>query len=300
MGVKARPRHSVMMSGSAKHDKLVRRTKFGDRWDFGTGRALDVLYDNRRTKMFIPNKGHGDPLGIPLQYMSEAEFEEEVNESLELANKAASEERTAFCMPNDFSDPFYPRRLAKAVAVNLYVEYGGDWAKVWMDERAASRSSLALFMTDDQFRAKIYAADEIVAIEAKGVVVGLMRGAEDEKTRLTAALRFLEYRDGRGWDRGVRKQIVANKGALQQEIFKKDIPEAQILEFYLNEKLQGLDPSVRQSVIEAFGSAPTQKPKMIDVISEGVPMPGMNKGVSRIAVANIADLTDPFSDEENK
>ena len=232
------------------------------------------------------------------------EFEAEVALQLQAGTK---EERTAFCIPSDFGDPDIHRAQRKAEAVNLYIEYGGNWLKVFNDYRGPRRSTVALWMMDDQFKAKIWAADEVVAMEAKGVVVEVMHSSLDDRTRLAAALRFLEYQDAKNWDKGIRKQIVANKGAIQSELLRRDVSDKEMIEFYLKEQLSGAPQHVKQMLLEYMGGAPgVEKPKVLDAMAKEVadyhtaPGAQVSRPSDRIEVANMADLKDPFTNDNEE
>ena len=158
------------------------------------------------------------------------------------------------CTQADFNDASIEVRNNKAMMVNLYFEYGGNWMKVFRDPRSVSRRAMAVYWCDDIFKEYIRALDPILMLEARGVVVEVWKDGLDEKARLAAALRFLEQADAYNWDRGVRKQVVANKGSLQSALFNKVISDEEFLNTYIKDKLNKLPDDVRNALSGALPS----------------------------------------------
>lgn len=178
--------------------------------------------------------------------MSEEEFDEFQQEIIEDGQR-----RESRCLPSDFQDHDPNVRHQKAIIVNLYFEYGGNWQKVLRDNRAVSRRTLAIYWTDELFRAKIAALDPILTMEARGVVVEIMQEGQDEKTRLAAALRWLEQADGDSWDRGIRRQRIANKGSIANT-FARAITDEEYLTTLAKDKLNRLPEAARKAILDAI------------------------------------------------
>lgn len=185
------------------------------------------------------------------------------------------------CTQADFNDEDISVRQTKATLVNLYFEYGGNWAKVFKDSRSCSRRAMAVYWRDDLLKSYIRALDPILLLEARGVVVEVWKDGLDEKARLAAALRFLEAHDPYTYDRGVRKQVVANKGSIESALFSKVISDEEFLNSYIKDKLNKLPDNVR----EALEGSLSEKPAL--------PAPEAAMSGS-IQVADMSKLTDPF------
>ena len=128
------------------------------------------------------------------------------------------------CRPEYFSDRDIGVRHTKAQMVNLYNEYGGSWQKMRSDARCVGDATLRRYWTDPIFRACIMAFDDIFTLKAKSVITDLMDD-DDSKVRLAAASRWLEANEPEKWNSGVQKQIMANKGSLQNTLFQKIVSE---------------------------------------------------------------------------
>lgn len=193
-------------------------------------------------------------------------------------------ERVSRCVPSDFRDPEVIVRVNKAKMVNLYFEYGGNWAKVFRDKRSVSRRTMAVYWSDELFRAYIAALDPILNMEARGVVVEVWKDGLDEKARLAAALQWLAMSNPYEWDKGVRKQVVANKGSLQSALFNRVISEEEFLNAFLKDKLNKLPDNVRETFMQDLT----------------VPMEMPDEGVSSgdIRTADMSKLKDPFGGDD--
>lgn len=187
------------------------------------------------------------------------------------------------CLPSDFNDPDPGVRHKKAVMVNLYFEYGGNWNKVFKDSRSCSRRAMVVYWRDELFRAYIAALDPILMLEARGVVVEVWKDGLDEKARLAAALRYLEQADAYNWDRGVRKQVVANKGSLQSALFNRVISDEEFIGTYIKDKLSKIPDNAREALASLLSSQPEQQALPAN--------PPQN-----IQVADMSKLRDPFDE----
>lgn len=201
------------------------------------------------------------------------------------------EKQESRCTESDFADKDAGVRHWKAVMVNLYFEYGGNWRRVLKDSRSVSRRTLSSYFGDEIFRARLAALDPVLALEARGVVVEIYSEGVDEKTRLAAALRFLEYHDAVQWDKGVRKQIVANKGSLQNTLLSKAISDDEYIDVFIRDRLNRLPEPVRKSLAESMKKELPEAEKVIDVTPEERVDPV-------IRTADVTKLKDPFGDEE--
>lgn len=189
------------------------------------------------------------------------------------------------CTQADFKDADIGVRNMKATMVNLYFEYGGNWAKVFKDDRSCSRRAMAIYWRDDLFRAYIEALDPILMLEARGVVVEVWKDGVDEKARLAAALQFLQAYDAKQWDKGVRKQIVANKGSLQSALFNRVISDDEFINTFVKDRLNKLPDNVRAAL--------EQEVKRPQVVS--------TEPVStRIGTADMTKLQDPFDNQNDE
>lgn len=197
------------------------------------------------------------------------------------------------CSQADFHDENTGTRHIKAMMVNLYFEYGGNWAKVFRDPRSCSRRAMAVYWRDPLFQSYIEALTPILMLEARGVVCEVMAEGLDEKARLAAAIQFLQAHDAKTWDKGVRKQIVANKGSLQSALFTRVISDDEVLDTFIKDRLNKLPDDVRAILADSL-SKPVEQPRQVQTID----MPG---GVSsQIQVADMNKLQDPFGDTEDE
>lgn len=218
-------------------------------------------------------------LAKPLSPEERAEIETELREN--------GFDRLCRCVQSDFNDASIEVRQNKAMMVNLYFEYGGDWMKVFRDSRSVSRRAMVVYWRDDIFRGYISALDPILMLEARGVVVEVFKDGLDEKARLAAALRFLEQADAYNWDKGVRKQVVANKGSLQSALFNRVISDEEFISTYIKDRLNKLPDDAREALEAVFSSPPSEA------------APAAERSPSLPAVIQMADmnkLKDPFGD----
>lgn len=171
-------------------------------------------------------------------------------------------------------------RLAaiKALMVNLYFEYAGNWKMVLGDERSVSHRTLSRYWQDPTFRAHIEALQPVLLLKAKGVVMDLMHNAKSEMVRLNAATRWLEAYDGETWDRGVRRQIVANKGTIANTLFSKAIKQ---------------EDYWRQIMEDRFAPMQFREAARAMLAAEGLPVPEQLEAPSQ----NEVDVTPPESVE---
>lgn len=189
------------------------------------------------------------------------------------------------CNQADFNDQDIQVRHNKALMVNLYFEYGGNWAKVFKDSRAVSRRAFAVYWRDDLLRSYIKALDPILMLEARGVVCKVMLESEDDKAALAAALAFLSAHDARTWDKGVRKQIVANKGSLESALFNRVISDDEIINGFIKDRLNKLPEDVRTALAESI-TTPQLKTAQVGLVNV------------TIHTADMTKLKDPFSNLE--
>jgi len=110
-----------------------------------------------------------------------------------------------------------------ALMINLYVQHDGIWNRVLKDPRSVTKDSLLRYLKIPAFRQKINEVLPLLVQVAKGIVVEGMQLAPRWSDRLNAAFRFLEAHEGDVWDRGIRKQIVANKGSIANTLFKEAV-----------------------------------------------------------------------------
>lgn len=192
-------------------------------------------------------------------------------------------DRVSRCLHSDFKDPDIRVREAKALMVNLYFEYGGSWPKVFRDGRSVSRRTMAIYWRDELFKAHIAALDPIIEMEARGVVVDVFRDGQEEKNRLAAALQFLAMSDPMHWDKGVRKQVVANKGSLTNALFSRVISDEEFLTTFLKDRLNGLPDNMRDAIQKNLVEAPA-----LPMFDEAPP--------DTIRAADPNKLRDPFGD----
>lgn len=246
---------------------------------------LNILAD--RPMYFDPDNIERIPYVQPEEVVAQAQ-----HEVLDIVDKESR------CLPSEFQDSSPDVRYHKALMVNLYFEYGGNWRKVFKDRRAVGKRTMQRYWTDDIFRAKIEALDPLLVLEAKGVVVHLFNEAEDEKVQLAAALRFLEQADGQNWDRGIRRQVVANKGSLQNTILSKVITDEEYLEVFIKDKLNKLPPAYREALRAGIESVKSQQDTLAnpnDRVVIDVPQAVPNQ----IRVSDLRELKDPFEDPTN-
>lgn len=223
-------------------------------------------------------------------------------EELGLHRKLSPEERAAIekeieekgwnslcrCTQADFNDADVHTRNTKAVMVNLYFEYGGNWAKVFRDDRSVPRRAMAVYWRDEIFRSYIEALDPILMLEARGVVVEVWKDGLDEKARLAAALQFLQAYDAKQWDRGVRKQIVANKGSLQNTLFTRIVSDDEVINSFIKDRLNKLPEGVRNALSEAVAKPENRNVTPTEAVSE------------MISAADMSKLQDPFGDDDEQ
>lgn len=212
---------------------------------------------------------------------------------LEATEQADAQNKVSRCTPEEFQDKDAGVRYCKAVMINLYFEYGGNWRKALKDPRSVSSRTLRSYWADDLFRAKIEALQPIIVLEAKGVVIELFRDGVKEEVRLAAALRILEAYEGEVFDRGVRKQIVANRGSIQNTLLARAISDEEYIKGFISDKLNSLTDDAREA-LKGLLPAPQQT---IDVTpQDGVkePAPSVTKVDETIRVADMSKLTDPF------
>lgn len=222
-----------------------------------------------------------DPFELPMDTLTDADLGTE--REMMIRNR---EERQSLCIPADFNDKDASVRYYKALMVNLYMEYGGNWAKVFKDHRSVSRRTMASYWADEKVRIKVAALDPILEMEAKGIVVEVFKEGIDEKARLAAALRFLEFRDATGWDRGIRKQIVANKGSIANTLISRKVTDEEFLATLVKDRLNKLPEEARVAIAQALETR--QLPEPIPVQGEVVPTAGFG------TVTDMSKLVDPF------
>ena len=200
------------------------------------------------------------------------------------------EERQSLCLPSDFEDKDPNVRYYKALMVNLYMDYGGNWAKVFKDHRSVSRKTMANYWMDEKFRIKIAALDPILCMEARGVVIEVFKEGVDEKARLAAALRYLEFSDGANWDRGIRRQVVANKGSIANTLLSRKVTDEEFLATLVKDRLNKLPEGARAAISQALETRELPEP---------IPVSGEVVG-SEDRFGNVVDMSklhDPFDKE---
>lgn len=241
-------------------------------------------------------------LGIPSRFtVGMPEFDDPAFLGFEMSDEQLSEiehetiaapaHRESRCLPSDFKDLDGNVRYYKAMMVNLYCEYGGNWTKVFKDKRSVSNRTLALYWADENFRARIHALDPVLTLAARGVVVEIMEDPNvDEKVRLAAALRWLEYADGENWDKGIRRQRIANKGSIATALMK-NVSDQEYLEVFARDRLNKLPDDARKAILDALGTNQAQSIDTLPSIEQnGIASP------TDIRVVDISKLKDPFED----
>lgn len=188
------------------------------------------------------------------------------------------------CTQADFEDEDVDVRNRKAIMVNLYFEYGGDWARVFRDSRSVSRRAMAVYWRDDLFRSYIQALTPVLLLEARGVVVEVFREGLDEKARLAAALATLAALEPTTWDKGVRKQIVANKGSLESALFSRVISNDEVITGFIKDRLNKLPDDVRAALSQSLEKPAPQT-------QQQAPTSGL------IQTADMSKLKDPFGEQ---
>lgn len=260
---------------------------------------FDDLSDDEITPGSLELKQQNAELGLPLFFSEKSDREAEERglhykltpeERAEIEREIEEKGWTSLCRCTqaDFNDADVAVRNIKATMVNLYFEYGGNWAKVFKDDRSCSRRAMAVYWRDDIFRGYVEALDPILMLEARGVVVEVWKDGIDEKARLAAALQFLQAYDAKQWDKGVRKQIVANKGSLQSALFNRVISDEEFLNTFVKDRLNKLPEGVRTALSEA-----TQRPEQRRLTPTEV-VSGM------IGVADMNKLKDPFGESNER
>lgn len=199
--------------------------------------------------------------------MSEEEFRN-------LQEYLTSEENKGKCLPSFFQDSDMGVRVMKANMVNMFYEYEGDWIRMRRDPRCVSDVTLARYWHDEKFRACIKAYDDIFTLKAKGVITSLM---SDEgippMVRLEAATRLLRAQDANNWDPGVRKQIVANKGSLQNTFLSKIATNDDVLKTLLNDPFSPLPDAVKEQIRISTEQAKKLLPDAIEIATQPTPDP---------------------------
>jgi len=214
------------------------------------------------------------------------------SELTEIAAETRSiEDRKTRCLPSMFQDKAYCVRFQKATVINLYYEYGGNWTKVVNDKRGVGLRTLQTYFQDEIFRARVEALDPMLTMSARGVVIEMFSSAQDEKTRLAAALRWLEYADGEHWDKGIRKQIVANKGAIQNTLLTQAVTDKQYLDVLVKDRLNALPEKARLAIKQAINELEDNIP--IDITPEKVPD---SSNQSLLTTVDVNTIDDPFKD----
>jgi hypothetical protein len=260
---------------------------------------FDDLSDDEITPTSLELKNSNTELKLPLFFNEK--FDQQAEER-GLNYKLTPEERAEIekeieengwtslcrCTQADFKDADVAVRNIKATMVNLYFEYGGNWAKVFKDDRSCSRRAMAVYWRDDLFRSYVEALDPILMLEARGVVVEVWKDGLDEKARLAAALQFLQAYDAKQWDKGVRKQIVANKGSLQTALFNRVISDEEFINTFVKDRLNKLPENVREALSNATSQPEQRQLPPSEVVS------------SMIGVADITKLKDPFGDTDER
>lgn len=126
-------------------------------------------------------------------------------------------------MPADFPEKDAVTAFLMARTVNLYFKHSGDWREVQNDYSAPSRKQIAEFLKDPDFMMQVEAFSVFKKAEMESVVLEIAAKGDSSSARLAAATRYLEATDPEKWDRGVRKQIVANKGSVSNSYMTANI-----------------------------------------------------------------------------
>jgi hypothetical protein len=168
----------------------------------------------------------------------------------------ANGERMA--LPSMFPNNRREKAYNKAQVLNLFVVHGGNWKAVVEDPNCpVTRERINIYLGDEDFREYIDRLYPFITMRAVGTVIELM-DCESDSVRLQAALRWLEAHEGEKWDKGIRKQIVANKGSIATEIFAKAVNQESFLEALSK------DPFMPETVKQAVSGLINEKPKAIE------------------------------------
>ncbi len=169
----------------------------------------------------------------------------------------ADEEMRSQCLPDLFDDLDRHVKVNKARIVNLYYEHEGDWNQMRRDHRCVGYTTLKVYWADPKFRACIMALDDTFTLESESIIKGLARHSTDERVRLEAATRWLRAKKPEEWNPAVQKQIVANKGSLQQTFFKQLVSQEDFVKTLSNDPFSPLPEEARK----LLAGTPTPPPQ---------------------------------------
>ncbi len=194
------------------------------------------------------------------------------NELKSIEQAIFDEEMEAKCKPELFKDEDRNVRFLKAEMINLYYELEGDWNLMRKHPKCVGTGTLKRYWMDPVFRACIMALDELLTLEGEGVVKELMRHAADPRVKLEAAKSWLRAKKPEEWNPAVQKQVVANKGSLQNTLFKNLVSQEEFKKMLATDPFSPLPEAARLAMQQTEVKEPVVEPLEAQVISNTMPV----------------------------
>jgi hypothetical protein len=170
------------------------------------------------------------------------------NEIKKLRRKdVRSVRKSSRCMPSDFPGKDSVTAFMMSRAVNLFFKHNGDWSEVTKDYAGPSRRQLAGFLKDPEFMMQVEAFSIYKTAEMESVIMNEAKNGDSSAARISAADKYLQAKKPEEWDRGVRKQIVANKGSVSNSYMTANITVNNFYEALSRDPALSIDTTSEES-----------------------------------------------------